>query len=262
MKILFTKMSGCGNDFVVIDHRDEFLKMKDLRAFAKEACHRKNGIGADGLILIEKSDKAAFKWKFFNADGSVPEMCGNGARCAARWAEAHNVAHKQFVFETAIGPIEAQVNQDIVKVQMFKPHDFKLNLKINLKDRDVVLSYVNSGVPHAVLEGDHFKDRASLIRHHEAFPQGANVNFVKHIDRHMLHIQTFERGVEDFTLACGTGAVASAIIFSKKDRVESPVTVRMDGGTVKVYFTENYEKVYLEGSVEMVFKGEWQWKES
>src|SRR3989338_8164559 len=107
MKIPFTKMSGCGNDFVVIDHRDEFLKMKDLRAFAKEACHRKTGIGADGLILIEKSDKAAFKWKFFNADGSIPDMCGNGARCAARWAEAQGLAHSQFIFETAIGPIEA-----------------------------------------------------------------------------------------------------------------------------------------------------------
>ena len=90
----------------------------------------------------------------------------------------------------------------------------------------------------------------------------ANVNFVKYIDRHTLRIQTFERGVEGFTLACGTGAIASAIIFSKKDRVESPVTVHMDGGTVQVYFTENYEKVYLEGPVEIIFKGEWLWKES
>src|SRR3989338_8869959 len=262
MKVKFTKMSGCGNDFVVIDHRNGFLHGKNLVKFAKSVCHRKTGVGADWLILIENSDKHAFKWKFFNSDGSIPEMCGNGARCAARFAFENQISLDRFVFDTAIGPIEAEVKGERVKVQMFEPKDLHLDFKIKLRNRDVLVSYVDSGVPHIVLEGEALKDRASLIRHHPDFPRGANVDFVTYVDRSHLKIITFERGVEDFTLACGTGAVASAIVYAEKDLIETPVHVEMPGGIVDVSWKDHYKKVYLEGPVDIVFEGEWLWKES
>ncbi len=262
MRVPFTKMSGCGNDFVIIDHRKKFLHGKNLSTLAKEVCHRKKGVGADGLILIEDSEKSAFRWQFFNADGSVPHMCGNGARCAALYASEKNFAFGQFMFETAIGPIQASVNGDQVKVQMFRPTDLKLDFKIKVRERNVVVSFVNSGVPHVVIDGQALKGHASLIRYHKKFKEGANVNFVTKVDKHHLKVVTFERGVEDFTLACGTGAIASALVYAEKKMVENPVSVHMPGGTLTVHFTENYEEVFLEGPVDTICEGEWLWKES
>ncbi|MBI2027285.1 MAG: diaminopimelate epimerase [Deltaproteobacteria bacterium] len=130
MKIPFTKMSGCGNDFILIDHRSQFLQNENLIELTQALCHRKNGVGADGLILIERSAHHAFQWKFFNSDGSIPDMCGNGARCAARFAQDKNIAEKHFFFNTAIGSIEAFVLEKTVKIQMFEPTGLKLDVTL------------------------------------------------------------------------------------------------------------------------------------
>ena len=249
MKIPFTKMSGCGNDFILIDHRSLFLQNENLKELAEALCHRKNGIGADGMILIENVDRSqttleqsfAFQWQFFNADGSTPDMCGNGARCAAQYAQDLNMAESHFSFMTGIGPIQASVFKTSVKVQMFQPRDLKLD--IPLREPNCLVDFINSGVPHAVLLGKDMMDKASNIRHHKVFPDGANVNFV------------------EITLACGTGAIACSLIFAERKKVQSPVTVKMSGGILKVSFDEHYKNVFLEGPVVTTFKGEFLWKE-
>jgi len=150
MKIPFMKMSGSGNDFIIIDHRKPFLDPALLRAFIRSVCRRRVSVGADGLILIEESDQADFKWRFYNADGSEGEMCGNGGRCAARFASLKGIAGSSLTFETLAGILSAQVNGKRVKLEMTKPHDLRLDESIPIEGQEVILSKINTGVPHVV----------------------------------------------------------------------------------------------------------------
>ena len=150
MKIPFMKMSGSGNDFILIDHREPFLDQGLLKAFIRSVCRRRSSVGADGLILIERSERADFRWHFYNADGSEAEMCGNGGRCAARFASLKGIAGPSLTFETLAGILSAQVNAKTVKLEMTKPHDLRLDESIPVEGQEVTLSRINTGVPHAV----------------------------------------------------------------------------------------------------------------
>jgi len=271
MRIPFMKMSGSGNDFILIDHREPFLEEDRLKDFIRKVCQRRISVGADGLILIERSQKADFKWRFFNADGSEAEMCGNGGRCAARFAYLKRIAGPSLSFETLAGIISAQVNEKRVKLQMTKPHGLHLDQKILIQGEQRVISTINTGVPHAVifvedLEGTDVFRMGRATRCHAHFaPAGTNANFVRLEDDSRLSIRTYERGVEDETLACGTGVVASALIAAFKGFVRSPVSIKTRGGEVlTVHFEiegKEAKKVFFEGNVHIIYEGE-MWEEA
>jgi diaminopimelate epimerase len=271
MKIPFAKMSGSGNDFILIDHRIPFLSEDQMKGFARKVCRRKFSIGADGLILIEPSTKANFRWRFFNADGSEAEMCGNGGRCVARFAYVKGIAPAQLKFETRAGIISAQVDGKRVKLEMIKPHSLKIDEKISIEGKELSLSSINTGVPHAVLflkeiEQIDVLEMGRVIRFHPHYaPSGVNANFVKVEGESRLSVRTYERGVEDETLACGTGVVASALISAIKGLVKSPVSVKTRGGEIlTVHFEmegDQIKKVFFEGEVHLIYEGE-MWEEA
>ena len=269
--IEFYKFSGSGNDFILIDNMDLSLRVGDLAAFAKSVCRRKVSVGADGLIIIEPSDKVDFRWRFFNADGSEPEMCGNGGRCAARFAFLRKIAQKRMSFETLAGIIDAEVKAHGVKIRLSAPHSLVMEDRITVNGNKIVVHSINTGVPHVVhfvndIERfDVFTTGRAIRMHGHYQPAGTNANFVTVADTHTLYVRTYERGVEDETLACGTGSVASALIASRKGLVKPPVDVHVRSGEVlKIYFApikNGFTDVYLEGKVTVVYRGS-LWKEA
>jgi diaminopimelate epimerase len=269
--IEFFKMSGSGNDFILMDDRENTLPVKDLRAFVRKVCERKVSVGADGLIVIKPSVQADFKWLFFNADGSEAEMCGNGGRCAARYAFIKGIAGSRLSFETVAGIIDAEVRGEMVKLRLTDPKNLNVHQTIAVDGESILLNSVNTGVPHAVVISDDI-DRIDVfslgraIRYHEAYkPAGTNANFIQILDRQTIRVRTYERGVEGETLACGTGAVASALISAEKGMVESPVNVLVKSGEMlKIHFErkgKGFENVYLEGSAKVVYQGS-LWEEA
>ncbi|MBM4312712.1 MAG: diaminopimelate epimerase [Deltaproteobacteria bacterium] len=270
----FFKMSGSGNDFILIDNRQGSLNLENVVEFVRSVCRRKVSVGADGLILIEPSDRVDFRWRFFNADGSEVEMCGNGGRCAARFAYLMGIAGEKISFETVAGIIDAEVRGDVVKLRLTDPKDLVLDDRIAIKNQKLFVHSINTGVPHVVHfvrdpDGFDVFNTGRAIRYHERYqPAGTNANFVTVLDSGTLRVRTYERGVEDETLACGTGAVASALIAARKGLVQSPVDVRVQGGELlRIYFEatqKGFTKVYLEGRVVTVYQGKlWDeaWKE-
>ncbi len=263
--IEFYKMSGSGNDFIIIDNRDLSLNVGDLSAFARRVCERKISVGADGLLLIEPSKTVNFKWQFFNSDGSIAEMCGNASRCVARYAYLKGIAPEKMSFETIAGIISAEVKDDVVKVKLTDPSHVQPIGKLVIDDCQFVLDSVDTGVPHAVVFVDNLEtctvfDWGRKIRRHEHFaPRGTNANFAKVIDQHKMKVRTYERGVEDETLACGTGVVASVLAGASRGLVDSPVDVIVHGGeTLRIYFTkkeDRFDEVYLEGKVKIIYHG-------
>ncbi len=266
-KIPFFKMNGSGNDFIIINNRDSVVEKNidiPLKEFVVRVCTRKLSVGADGLILIERDEDYDFSWRFFNADGSEVEMCGNGARCAARFAVLNNIAPLQMRFRTMAGVIEARITGlRSVMVQLTKPKDFVDQLKLEGIPLDA--SFINTGVPHVVyfvddVDSIDVKDLGAKTRYHKRFePEGTNANFAEVLDKSHIKLRTYERGVEDETLACGTGATAAALIGIKKGIVESPVNVvTRSGNILKVYAKiENGEikNVYLEGDALLTYIG-------
>lgn len=266
--IPFTKMSGSGNDFIVIDHRQPFIDQNQLVPFTKAVCQRKFSVGADGLILIENSDEADFAWTFLNADGSFAEMCGNGARCAARFAYLNGIAPAAMRFKTLAGIIEAEIVDHGVKLKMTAPEGLELNKILNINGTEQQIHSLNTGVPHAVI----FVDDANAtpvvewgraIRQHDHFqPAGTNANFVQVLGAQELVVRTYERGVEDETMACGTGAVAAAIIGAITGKVKPPVKVTTSGGEpLVIHFAEPAndqptKEVYLEGAAHIIYQGQ------
>ena len=263
--IEFYKMSGSGNDFIIIDNRDLSLNVGDLPTFARKICARKISVGADGLFLIEPSKTVDFKWQFFNSDGSIAEMCGNGSRCVARYAYLKGIAPNKMSFETLAGIIYAEVNNDVVKVKLTDPSPVKSIGELTFDDCPFALDSVDTGVPHAVTfvdnpEACNVFEWGRKIRRHEFFqPRGTNANFATIIDRHKMRVRTYERGVEDETLACGTGVVASVLAAASKGLVETPVDVIVQSGEMlRIYFEKKDDRfceIYLEGSVKIVYSG-------
>lgn len=266
----FVKMSGTGNDFILIDHRKPLLAPEAMADFAAKVCRRKFSAGADGLILIEDSSEADFQWQFFNADGSVAEMCGNGARCAARFAFLQGIAPAEMRFATLAGIIEASVADKDVAVKMTDPFGLKLDQRIMLENQEYIVHSIDTGVPHAVvfvddIDGTDVRSLGSLIRHHQAFmPAGTNVNFAQR-QGEGIKVRTYERGVEDETLACGTGAAACAIIAALLDQVASPVDIITSGNDqLTILFDLQQEggqdplvnNVFLKGPAHTIYSGE------
>ncbi|MCX5686786.1 MAG: diaminopimelate epimerase, partial [Candidatus Omnitrophica bacterium] len=223
----FTKAVATGNDFIIVDNRLGEIGTK-LSAVAKRLCGRKQGIGADGFLVIEPSKKADFKMRIFNPDGSEAEMCGNGSRSVALYAAKIKIAKPDMTIETAAGILNAAVLGDVIKVKLTDPKDIKWNFCLMIGKCPYKLSFVNTGVPHVIhfvedLDKVDVKSLGSDIRYHDEFsPEGANADFVYVVDKHNIKVRTYERGVEDETLACGTGAVASAVISAEVEKMASP----------------------------------------
>jgi diaminopimelate epimerase len=273
-KIEFYKMSGSGNDFIIIDNRSHVVEDADLPNFIVKVCRRKMSVGADGLILVENVEGADFKWRFFNSDGSVAEMCGNGARCVTRFAYINHIAGPNMSFETGAGIVNAQVAEDQVKIKMPDPSIVKTDYPLELKGNTISVSSLNTGVPHVVIETDRIDDvnvveTGKEIRFHDRFaPAGTNVNFVEHVNENIIAIRTYERGVEDETLACGTGAAAGAIVMARKRNIKSPIRIlTRSGGYLNIFFQEKdgqYRDVHLEGDARVIYRGRlWEdaWKD-
>ncbi|MCF8068512.1 MAG: diaminopimelate epimerase [Desulfobacterales bacterium] len=263
--IPFYKMSGSGNDFIIIDNRNGIVDEASLQDIIVGACRRKMSVGADGFILVEDSANADFKWRFFNADGSVAEMCGNGARCVARYAYFNDITGPEMTFETEAGIISAKVMNERVKIQMTPPVDFRPDFKIELADTTLSAGSINTGVPHVVTMTDMIDtvDVVNIgreIRFHEDFkPAGTNVNFAGPENNNCISVRTYERGVEEETLACGTGCVAVALVYADKFDLTSPINIMTrSGGYLTIYFNRfqgKFTDVFLEGDARIIYEG-------
>ena len=264
MQISFVKMAASANDFIVIDNRRGVIK-KNPAAVARKICDRKLSVGADGLLLLEKSRKADIRMRIFNPDGSEASMCGNGVRCLAKFAVKNKITKSNHRIETGAGIIEAEVKGDTVKAHLTDPKDFQGSVKLDVNGRHEEVYFINTGVPHAVifepsLEEISVQERGRGVRTHRHFaPRGTNVNFVKVGSGNSIDVRTYERGVEDETQACGTGSTASALVSARLKGLASPVKVHTAGGEVlKVYFKNGqgiWKDVYLEGPVRQTFEG-------
>ncbi|MCB0402342.1 MAG: diaminopimelate epimerase [Flavobacteriales bacterium] len=253
MQIEFYKYQGTGNDFVMIDNRKQVFDKTDLDA-VRRLCDRKFGIGADGLILIEDIEDLDFNMIYFNADGSQ-SFCGNGSRCAVAFARFLGIIEKQAYFLSTDGEHEAWIKDGEVSLKM---HD--------VADVEVGENYyfINTGSPHYIVESNDVqhvdvKTEGAAIRYNDRFKaEGTNVNFVNYSDN-ALSIRTYERGVEDETLSCGTGVTAAALSLAHKSGMESgKISVKAQGGDLQVGFRRKdgkYEDIWLIGPAEMVFKG-------
>ncbi len=264
--IRFSKMSGAGNDFVVIDNRDGVVP-EPATEFAARVCARQAAVGADGMLLLERSPRKDFRMRYFNTDGSEAEMCGNGGRCIARFAAMVGAAASDMQFENLAGDFHASLTQDgRVRLDMTEPHSEKLGLRVETSRGAVELHSLNTGVPHVVvawddLESAPVRELGRELRQHAAFaPKGTNVNFVRVTGPSAIAVRTYERGVEDETLACGTGSVASAILMARLGRVTPPVAVRVrSGSTLRIHFDLSAgpaSQVVLEGQAVVLFEGE------
>jgi len=266
MLLKFTKMNGAGNDFILIDNREQEVRLTAGQII--HLCDRHRGVGADGLLLLVRcaSRLADWAWDFYNNDGGNAEMCGNGARCFARFVQRLAGARDGLTFETRAGIISATFQGERVTVTLTAPQDLLLNQPVALSTGPASLHSLNTGVPHTVLFVPD-ADRAMLqtlgpeIRQHAHFaPKGTNVNFVQLLGGNAIRVRTYERGVEGETLACGTGVTASALISSQLHGLKSPIDVQVQSGDhLQVSFDQSgsqLSNVRLTGPAEFVFEGE------
>lgn len=272
--LYFSKMIASGNDFIVVDRRKSF-SIRDISKLAVKICNRKYGIGADGLLILERSKKANVKMRIFNPDGSEPDMCGNGVRCISLWVRSknRNPESKIIRIETKAGIVKARVSKDKVKIKMMDPKDIKILLPIKIGNRSIKVNFINTGVPHTVifvegLDKINVVNIGRQIRFHKRFmPEGTNVDFVEILDDSNIKLRTYERGVEDETLACGTGSVAAALISNLEglntlvhNKITGTLNVHTRSGeSLRVEFKRNdvngFENVWLEGRASIVYSG-------
>ncbi len=273
-EIHFFKMTGTGNDFILIDNRKGLIDADHCQELVRRACRHKLSVGADGVILIENDPEVDFKWRFFNADASEAEMCGNGARCAARFAYINHIVSKpRMSFRTIAGIIRAELLGNRVKVQMTPPHGLRLGIDLEAEGRPFTLDFINTGVPHAIylaaddseLESMDIGRWGRALRFHPFFqPAGTNVNFVRVQDPRHVTVRTYERGVEGETLACGTGAIASTLVAAARGTVTSPTEVQTRSGeSLTIYFETTqstgiteFKEVYLEGEAKVAYEAD------
>ena len=265
--IEFWKMSGSGNDFILVDNRKGVVKSQDMSRLVARTCRRRESVGADGVIFVTDSEKYDFGWRFFNADGGEVEMCGNGGRCVSRFAYLKGIVGSEMTFETRVGPISAQVEGRVVKVLMPKPENEMMDVDLEFLPGWQSCDFVNTGVPHVVvqvadLENHAVTDQGRKIRYHSRFsPEGTNANFMTRMGPDELAVRTYERGVEDETLACGTGAIASALMASRRGMVASPVKVHTRGGEILTIHLNSEgidvgtdERIWLQGNTSVIYK--------
>jgi diaminopimelate epimerase len=263
--VKFYKMSGAGNDFVVLDNRQGALR-GDLNAFSARVADRRRGVGADGVLLLERSPRKDFRMRYFNSDGSEADMCGNGGRCIARYAALVGAAPSRMEFENLAGDFGAEVLDDgQVRLQMTRAHGLRLDLDLPVEGKTVRGHSIDTGVPHLVVPvpdaaAVDVKALGRALRTHPAFaPKGTNVNFMQVTGKDSILVRTYERGVEDETLACGTGSVAAAVVAARLGKVSSPVSVTTSGGDILlVSFNpgpDGADAVVLKGQAEVTFEG-------
>ena len=265
--IAFAKMSGAGNDFIVIDNRRGRIG-PDAAELARRVCRRRLSLGADGLILIETDPEVDFRWRFFNSDGSPAEMCGNGARCAARFAHLGGIAGLHMRFRTLAGMIDAEICDEQVAVDLTAPGPLTAGLALDLAAGRASVDVINTGVPHVVMfvpEIDTLDVFAAgrEIRWHPRFaPAGTNADFAAVQAPGVLRVRTYERGVEAETLACGTGVTAAALAAAARFGWPSPVAVITHGGSrLTVDFDAvagDFRRVRLRGDARTICTGELQ----
>ncbi|PKO17638.1 diaminopimelate epimerase [candidate division BRC1 bacterium HGW-BRC1-1] len=265
MKLEFWKLTGAGNDFVALDNRDGHIIETGRKERIAKWCRRGLSIGADGVLLIEPSTTADFRMRYYNSDGSEGETCGNGSRCIARFAHMLGVADKQMSFETMAGLYHAEILGDEVLVDMTPATGLRPAANFDDKAFRGEVTFLNTGVPHAVVfvEDEESTNVTGIGRHlrfHEAFrPAGTNVNFIRVEDPANIIIRTYERGVENETLACGTGSIASAVVAAHAGIAQSPVRLHTRGGeTLTIHFDltpEGATNIKLQGGARVVYKG-------
>jgi diaminopimelate epimerase len=257
----FTKISATGNDFILFDNRNGKLT-GEKNSFFKDICQRRFSIGADGILLIENCEQFDFSLRYFNSDGYIGEMCGNGARAAAYYVFTKNLAPADMSFEVLGVPYRASVVDEWVKLFMPPPVEIKEYPAVLQEDEFEEGGYLNVGVPHYII----FVPDVELIdvekigrkyRHHKYFfPWGTNTNFVQVVNNRTIKIRTYERGVEEETFACGTGTISSAILANKQKEIKLPMTVQAKGGLLRVNFDDKVTQIELEGMVDIVYSGE------
>jgi len=266
MTLDFVKMTGAGNDFILADNRAGGIHL--TRDQVARLCHRQFGIGADGLMLLvpARNGSADWGWQFWNSDGSDAEMCGNGARCFARYVQRlTGWKASQLTFDTVAGPIRAEFHGDRVTVNLTAPHSLRFGDKVRTSTGDLEVHSLNTGVPHAVVfvpDADQamVQKLGAELRWHDHFkPRGTNVNFVQIKEPGFIRVRTYERGVEGETLACGTGVSASAMITSALHHFPPPIRVQVQGGDLlEVDFQRvngDFRDVRLTGPATFVFEG-------
>lgn len=267
----FYKMHGTGNDFIVVDNRNNH-SVNWTPEVVSGICNRRLGIGADGLLLLESSQKATFKMRYFNSDGPEAEMCGNGSRCISWFAYEKLSPGKQFSFEAMDGIHYAEITgPERVKVQILKsklndsrtfPESFTLPQKASF------LNFINTGVPHLILNWpsvttEEVATTGRQLRFHSYYqPQGTNVNFCEVTNsqgKPVLNVRTFERGVDEETLSCGSGVTASALTFLEHELIKGPeINIHSLGGDLTIYAGQGSDEVYLEGPIQIVYRGSYQ----
>lgn len=256
MRLEFYKYQGAGNDFVMIDNRSGFFPKENTQLIA-HLCDRRFGIGGDGLILLENDTETDFKMVYYNSDGNQSSMCGNGGRCLVAFAKDLNVINDRTTFIATDGLHHASFEDNgWVSLQMIDVPTIEIK-----KDH----SFLNTGSPHHVqmveeLEHYNIKEKGAAIRYGELYgAAGSNINFVEKIDDTTFRLRTYERGVEDETLACGTGATAVAIAMNATGQTDATaINVNVEGGKLVVSFDKNqngFTNVFLKGPAEFVFKG-------
>ncbi len=266
MNLNFYKLTAAGNDFVLIDNRENIVPEQYHSKLAAKLCDRRYSIGGDGLILLEKSSKADFRMRYYNSDGSFASMCGNGGRSISMFAYKLGIVGKKMKFETDAGLVTAEIKSDtVVNLALYNPKDLALNEQVEIDGKKWTIHSLNTGVPHAVVYVDDIekvdvKKYGNIIRFHKHYaPKGTNVNFVKVDKDNTILVRTYERGVEDETLACGTGVTASSIISVMLNKVKSPVHV-ITRGKDNLYVSckidgQSITNVFLEGPAIVAFTG-------
>jgi diaminopimelate epimerase len=268
----FTKIQGVGNDFIILNNMKLGLSTDKFPYIARKLCKRKTSIGADGLIIVDfPNGSSDFKMIFFNSDGSLGEMCGNGARCIARYAYINDIAPKKMTFETTAGVVSAEILENRqVKVKLNNPSIIRLNYNIEIDKIIYECSYVelgNPGIPHLVVKYPSLKETeeaeifqlGKFLRYYKELPKGANVNFYDILDENTVIVKTYERGVEDFTLACGTGSASTALALQLKKCVKENYTkIVVPGGELFIEIEikdETIQSLYLIGDTNIVAIG-------
>lgn len=266
MRLQFTKMCGAGNDFICLDNRRKEIRLN--REQISRLCDRHYGIGADGLLMLEPGGaRHDFRMRYHNADGGEAEMCGNGARCFARFAQAVTGTDKPKIsFKTGAGIVSAEFIGEEVVVGLTPPGPMQLGQNLTVDDQTLEVHSINTGVPHAVVvvkdvEGVDVMKLGAALRWHRAFqPRGTNVNFVQRLSGRKLQVRTYERGVEGETLACGTGVTACALVAAELFGIRSPVSLVVKSGELlKVHFSgkpSQAQSVCLQGPARFIFDGE------
>jgi len=268
-------MQGAGNDFIVLNNMKLKIDIDHLPYMAKQLCQRGISVGADALMVADFPESGGdFKMRFYNSDGTIAEMCGNGARCIARYAYDEGFARETMIIETLAGDVYAnKINDSMYRIKLNNPSVINLDFDIDIEGKKYCCDYIelgNPGIPHAVVNYENLSntdekslyDLGNKIRHYKGFPKGANVNFYEITETNKVVVKTFERGVEDFTLACGTGSgsVAAAISLKKLVQRNQQVEVTVPGGKLflDIEFVENSNKIcnlYLSGETKTVYKG-------